>query len=142
MFLQITIVLLYIEYNVSAALVQYCLHPEYCLNVKFYIMYDIREGRERQEARKTRRDKSPNVGTFLPRLDPAAYYCSVDSWRRGGEPGKKEASMKNIRQGIARPSLDLHFSTSKLLPRRRSRGTLNVRIGKEVTERNSVLRHP
>lgn len=49
--------------------------------------------------------------------------------------------MRNIRlrpkneehRAATRPwGLGLHFSTSKLLPRRRSRETLNVRIGKKL----------
>lgn len=149
-FLQITVVHHYIEYNVSAA--RHLSNIAYPWNivsiVEFHITYDVREDHG-PKVRKTREDKLPNVGTFLRRLDLAAYYCSADSWHRGGE-GKRAGQKRGINEkylaerSVARQrlSLGLHFSTSKLLFRRRSRGTLNVRIEKEVTKRNSVPRRP
>lgn len=132
------------------ALIQYCLYIRNIVSTWNFISLTRHSGRSRPKVRKTRRDKSPNVGTFFRRLDLAAHYCSADSWRVALEKvSEKEASMRNILVATAersvarqRPSLGLHFSTSKLLPRRRSHGTLNVRIGKKVTEKNFVPRRP
>lgn len=105
----------------SQALVQYCLHPEYCLNVEFHIVYD--GDRENWDTEDTRRQIT-ECRDFFSRLDHIAHYCCADSWRIATEKAReKEPSMKNIRRAA---SLGLHFSTSKLLPRCWSRGTLNV----------------
>lgn len=61
------------------------------------ISYWVREDRC-LEVRKTRRDKSPNVRTFLPRLDPTAYYCLADSWRREGRVTRGESQVKKRHQ--------------------------------------------
>jgi len=98
-----------------------------------------------EEELATEEDKSPNVRSVFPRLDFAAHYCSVD-WSACliGKAGEEEASLRNIRQ----PVTEEKNASACIFQRRnfflavRSRGTLNVRIGKKVTRRNSVPRRP
>jgi len=133
--LQITVVHHYIEYNVSAA--RHSSNIAYTRNIvsMWNFISCMTEIEEIEAPRKTR-GQITECRDFFSRLDHIAHYCCADSWRIATEKAReKEASMKNIRRAA---SLSLHFSTSKLLPRCRPRGTLNVRIGKKVTERNSL----
>lgn len=100
------------------------------------ISYRVWDRGDWDSTKDTRRQITECRDFFFSRLDHIAHYCCADSWRIATEKAReKAASMKNIRRAA---SLGLHFSTSKLLPRCWPRGTLNVRIGKKVTERNSL----
>jgi len=99
-------------------------------------------GRSRSKVRRSRKDKSWNVQTFFPWLDLSAHYYSANSWRVAP---KKSQWKRDINEKY--PGGDCeeerHAATTKSqlaffnveTSSSPSRGTLNVRIGKKVTEK-------
>lgn len=146
MFLQIIVARHYIEYNVSAA--RHSSNIAYTRNIVSMWNFISRttgiEEIESPRTKDTRRQITECRDFFhnwiIPRIIALPIVGASRRRKRKRGINEKYPAATGEERNVARRVL--HFSTSKLLPRCRPRGTLNVRIEKKVTERNSVPRRP